>query len=469
MYKSSISHQKAEKLKYPSSKAYNLLSPPYNPKQRTKGYLNSNIPKYQPINLYSTCQSPFQTGKNLSVKNISSPDDKVSQNLMNKFSDHQKNVSSKLFGSPNTTNSDLLTTASLTSQQSNESILSNNTNTSIYIPTSFQPVSYPMCDFQKGHRYNYSMINPQMTQMTPMTMNNFYNMNNNMFINGNYPNVNMSCLKGNQVLANQNKNKMSQNSKKNVNKFSKFPGKNNNNINKNNINNGEKEKINLSNFDSNNSSKSKSSSNKTNSDSCKISSSNNSNSNNSNAQCSSQNLSMKSKNSKNYGNPQKKKYFNKFNSSKENSTNENTVILTLKIKVAKDDFRVFNLKKYDDLFISLEKFFDLNKIEQSLVKPIVTKIFTALNKVFWLLNNKIGIYDQEYLNSLYKLWQKNNGNIPKRNDIEKNNSKENSDNSTISSSDSTDENKKHKKLLSNSFQNVDNLSDDEKQNTANSI
>ena len=287
MYKSSISHQKAEKLKYPSSKAYNLLSPPYNPKQRTKGYLNSNIPKYQPINLYSTCQSPFQTGKNLSVKNISSPDDKVSQNLMNKFSDHQKNVSSKLFGSPNTTNSDLLTTASLTSQQSNESI-----NTSIYIPTSFQPVSYPMCDFQKGHRYNYSMINPQMTQMT---MNNFYNMNNNMFINGNYPNVNMSCLKGNQVLANQNKNKMSQNSKKNVNKFSKFPGKNNNNINKNNINNGEKEKINVSNFDSNNSSKSKSSSNKTNSDSCKISSSNNSNSNNSNAQCSSQNLSMNSK------------------------------------------------------------------------------------------------------------------------------------------------------------------------------
>ena len=34
----------------------------------------------------------------------------------------------------------------------------------------------------------------------------------------------------------------------------------------------------------------------------------------------------------------------------------------------------------------------------------------------------------------------NKGNIPKRNDIEKNNSKENSDNSTISSSDSTDEN-----------------------------
>jgi hypothetical protein len=195
---------------------------------------------------------------------------------------------------------------------------------------------------------------------------------------------------------------------------------------------------------------------------------------------------MKSNNCKNYGNPQKKKYFNKFNSSKENCTNENTVILTLKIKVAKDDFRVFNLKKYDDLFISLEKFFDLNKIEQDLVKPIVTKIFEALNKIFWLLNNKIGIYDQEYLNSLQKLWIKNNEQIPKRNDDKeetKSNTsssngsngrnkknKENSDKSTISSSDSSDGNKKHKKILSNSFQNMDNSSsEDAKENTVNSI
>ena len=459
MYKSYNSQKKEENLKFPSSKAYNLLSPPYNPKQKSKGYINSNIPKFMPINLYSTCLSPFQNDKNLSVKTLNSPDDKVSQNLMNKFSEHQKNVNSKIFGSPNTTNSDLLTTASMTSQKSNESILSNNTNTSIYIPTSFQEVNYQMCDFQKGHKYTYSMINPQ--------MNSFYNMNN-IFINGNYPNVNMSCFKGNKGFINQTQNKNGQNINKNVinNKFRKFSGKNKFIINKNNIN-GEKEKLDVNNFTSNNSSKSGSSSNKTNSDSCKISSSNNSNSNNSNALGSSQNLSLKSKNSKNFGNPQRKKYYNKFNSSKENSTNENTVILTLKIKVAKDDYRVFNLKKYDDLFISLEKFFDLNKIEQSLVKPIVTKIFTALNKIFWLLNNKIGIYDQEYLESLYKLWKKNNEKIPKRN--ENNKSKESSNNSTISSSDSTDENKKHKKLLSNSFQNMDNLSEDEKQNTVKSI
>ena len=64
---------------------------------------------------------------------------------------------------------------------------------------------------------------------------------------------------------------------------------------------------------------------------------------------------------------------------------------------------------------------------------------------------------------------KNNEKIPKRNDNADSKSKESSNNSTISSSDSTDENKKHKRLLSNSFQNVDNLSEDEKQNTVKSI
>lgn len=148
-----------------------------------------------------------------------------------------------------------------------------------------------------------------------------------------------------------------------------------------------------------------------------------------------QNLTKKNKN----------KNFNKFNNPKENTTNENTVILTLKIKVAKNDYRIFNLKKYDDLFISLKKFFDLNQIKQELVKPIITKIFSALNKIFWLLNNKIGIYDQEYLNTLYKLWVKNKDTIP----VSKSRNVESSDKSTSSSSESEESN--HQRMKSNSF------------------
>ena len=40
---------------------------------------------------------------------------------------------------------------------------------------------------------------------------------------------------------------------------------------------------------------------------------------------------------------------------------------------------------------------DLEKTESAkskLIKPIVSKVFAALNQIFWLMNNKIGIYDK---------------------------------------------------------------------------
>ena len=91
----------------------------------------------------------------------------------------------------------------------------------------------------------------------------------------------------------------------------------------------------------------------------------------------------------------------------------NGTILTIRIKVSKNDYRIFNLKKYDDLFISIQKFFDLNQIKSELIRPTVIKIFSTLNKIFSLCNSKIGIYDQQYLKTLYKICLKNGKNIPK--------------------------------------------------------
>ena len=466
MFKSSnFCYIKPEK-NYTSGKAYNLLSPPTNQKTKQKQFLKSNIPKFQPINLYSTYLSPPQNDKFFSVKNVASPDDKLNQDLLNKFSNYQKNV--KMFQSPNTTNSDL---CSMTTQQSNESILSNNKKNNAYIPTTFQPIinNYAVCQFP-NHRYNYSMTNfPQ--------MNCFYTNNQNPFLNGNYGNMNMKYNNNRQstFITHKQKNNNNKYKKNSSGNYIKNKNKNNNSSNND-------EKIDISNFNSNNSIKSGSGSDKSNTDSNKISS-NSSNNNSNKADSINEKSEKKSNNSNNCGNGfTRNKYYNKFNSPKENNiTNENTVILTLKIKVAPNDYRTFNLKKYDDLFISLEKFFDLNKLKQDLVKPIVTKIFIALNKIFWTLNNKIGNYDQEYLKSLHNLWIKNNGEIPKRNenkdeDIKSNNSndgnskktKASSDKSTISSSDSSDGNK-HKKIMSNSFQNMDNSSEDGKENTVNSI
>ena len=90
----------------------------------------------------------------------------------------------------------------------------------------------------------------------------------------------------------------------------------------------------------------------------------------------------------------------------------------------------------------------MNKIKQDFVKPIVAKVFATLNKIFWLLNSKVGIYDQEYLNSLYRLWKKNKEKIPLNNHLNDNNDLNN--NSLDKSSDSNSS--KNKKGFSNSFQ-----------------
>ena len=168
-----------------------------------------------------------------------------------------------------------------------------------------------------------------------------------------------------------------------------------------------------------------------------------------------------------------KNFYNKFNSPKDTNSsnkNENTVILTLRIKIAKNDYRVFNLKKYDDLFMSLQKFFELNQIKQELVKPIVTKIFFTLNKIFWLLNSKIGIYDQEYLSSLYKLWMKDKDKIPNTNKNNNNNKELNTSKESTNSSDSNSSisMNKCKTKLSKSYQD-ENSMDNSRQDTAKSF
>ena len=141
-----------------------------------------------------------------------------------------------------------------------------------------------------------------------------------------------------------------------------------------------------------------------------------------------------------------KNFYNKFNSQSlhkniadRSNINENTVILILKIKVGKNDFRTFSLKKYDDLFISLEKFFDINKISQELIKPVIIKVFAALNKTFWLLNNKVEKKDQKYLYSLYKLYLKNKTNNNNNKCISKN--KKGDKSSSISNDSSNEKNK----------------------------
>jgi hypothetical protein len=106
----------------------------------------------------------------------------------------------------------------------------------------------------------------------------------------------------------------------------------------------------------------------------------------------------------------------------------------------------------------------VNQIKQDLEKPLISIIFKTLNKIFYAFNNKIGLYDLQYLNTLERLWIKNNRIIPKTRN------KNHSDKSTTSSSESSSKSS-HKEIKSNSYQNTDGNSSDEKrsQHTAKSF
>ena len=414
---------------FPLNNLYNLSSSINIPK--TTQYFNIETAKNKPIAIYHNCLSP---DKNFSVNMMNTQDDKNSGNKLYKYSDLQKNINSKMFQSPNTTNSDLITVASFTSLQSNESFLSTSTTNTQYSPNTFQvliPRHYSVHQMP-NQRVTYSLINN-----SNFYLNNHCNNKNNEFINriNSRKSLKLNNKKQPEILAKKSKN--NQNHILNNNKIQKNVLYNSQVTSKS----GEILEKNFCNSD--NSIRALNSLDK-------ITFNNNN--------------SRKTSNEKK-ANSNNKKYFNKFNSPKDNYTNENTVILTLKIKVGPNDYRFFNLKKYDDLFVSLEKFFDINKISQNLVKPIVTKIFLTLNKIFWLLNNKIGKYDYDYLNSLYKLWIKNNQNIPKNN-TEEQEIKRKDNNSKISYSDSSDDDSHKNKKKSNSFQNTDSNSSEDGKNTS---
>ena len=421
-----------------------------NPSQK---YNKKMISNNMPVSIYNSYLSPDQSTKDYSVKFGNKFKGQLNMNKALTVSPFQQSINNKVFSSNNLTNSysDLCTSASFSSQKSSESFYSNNnTNISQFVQNNVFLVPTNLNIYQSPRKLASSM-------------NYGIDLNKNIFYNKNLSSKALSSIKNNNnnlinQKTNQNFVSLNFNNNNTLNKDNKITNFNiNNNLNINNKINNETSYFNCQ--------KSIDFSDKKiiiNDEKVDIESLNGNNLNNINglqkANSSETNINVENRNGK-----KTKNHYNKFNTTKENNMNENTVILTLKIKVAKNDYRIFNLKKYDDLFVSLEKFVDINKIRQELVKPLVTKIFHTLNKIFWLFNNKIGIYDQEYLNSLYKLWIKNNQEMPKTRN------KNHSDKSTTSSSESSSNNS-FKDIKSNSYQNTDNnSSDDRKERTANSF
>ena len=60
----------------------------------------------------------------------------------------------------------------------------------------------------------------------------------------------------------------------------------------------------------------------------------------------------------------------------------NTVILQVSVKLPNNQTVMFKLKRFDDLFLTIKLFCEINSIEEKLIKPIIIKSLCAINTIY---------------------------------------------------------------------------------------
>ena len=84
---------------------------------------------------------------------------------------------------------------------------------------------------------------------------------------------------------------------------------------------------------------------------------------------------------------------------------ENTEILNVKVKISEDKIAVFKLRRFDDLFLTVKLFCEINSIDEKFMKPIIIKALCALNNIYQVINSQIDmqcLHKLQMLNKFFK-------------------------------------------------------------------
>ena len=88
--------------------------------------------------------------------------------------------------------------------------------------------------------------------------------------------------------------------------------------------------------------------------------------------------------------------FNKYNSINQelnqlwiNPIAENTEILNVNVKISKNKNVIFKLRRFDDLFLTVKLFCEINLIDEKFMKPIIIKALCTLNNIYQIFNSQI--------------------------------------------------------------------------------
>jgi hypothetical protein len=79
---------------------------------------------------------------------------------------------------------------------------------------------------------------------------------------------------------------------------------------------------------------------------------------------------------------------------------ENTEILNVKVKLSNNRTAIFKLKRYDDLFLTIKLFCEINCIEEKLIKPLIIKSLATINTIYQMMNCQL---EEKQINVLKKI------------------------------------------------------------------
>ena len=82
---------------------------------------------------------------------------------------------------------------------------------------------------------------------------------------------------------------------------------------------------------------------------------------------------------------------------KTNPAFENTVILCVKVKISENNTAIFKLKRFDDIFLTIQYFCEINNLDEKYIKPLIIKSLCAINTIYKVMNCEIDKKNLEVL------------------------------------------------------------------------
>jgi hypothetical protein len=68
---------------------------------------------------------------------------------------------------------------------------------------------------------------------------------------------------------------------------------------------------------------------------------------------------------------------------------ENTEILKVNVKISEKETVIFKLRRFDDLFLTIKLFCEINSIDEKLIKPFIIKSLSTLNLIYQVYNSQV--------------------------------------------------------------------------------